>query len=117
MEKHYQGGCQCGSVTYEVDVDIEQCITCNCSRCKPLGAVLAFTTKDKFVLKSGAENLTEYRFNKKAIAHLFCKTCGVQSFAYGISPDGAEAAAINVNALKGVDPRTLKPHHVDGKAM
>jgi len=117
MEQHYKGGCQCGAVSYEVDVDIDQSITCNCSRCKPLGVVLAFTPKDKFVLHSGEANLTEYRFNKKAIAHLFCKTCGIQSFAYGQMPDGTKIAAINVNALDGVDARALKPHHVDGKAM
>ncbi|MDX2142914.1 MAG: GFA family protein [Rhodospirillaceae bacterium] len=117
MEKHYHGGCQCGAVSYEVDVDIDQSITCNCSRCQKTGAVLAFTTKDKFVLRSGADNLTEYRFNTKKIAHLFCQTCGIQSFAYGIGPDGSAAAAINVNALAGVDPRALKPQHVNGKAF
>jgi hypothetical protein len=117
MEKPYKGGCQCGAVAYEVDVDLDQTITCNCSRCQRLGQILAFTTKDKFVLHKGADNLTEYRFNTKKIAHLFCKTCGIQSFAYGISPDGTEAAAVNVNALEGVDPRALTPSHVNGKAF
>ena len=31
--QHYHGGCQCGAVTYEVDADLDQAITCNCSRC------------------------------------------------------------------------------------
>ena len=48
---------------------------------------------------------------------MFCKTCGIQSFAYGISPDGTEAAGINVNALEDVDPRALTPNHVNGKAF
>jgi len=114
MEKHYHGGCQCGAVAFEVDVDTDQSITCNCSRCQKLGSVLAFAPRDKFVLHSGADNLTEYRFNKKEIAHLFCKTCGIQSFAYGRMPDGTEIAAINVNSLTGIDPRALSPQAVNG---
>lgn len=117
MEQHYKGGCQCGAVAYEVDVDLDQSITCNCSRCQPLGVVLAFAPRDRFTLHKGEENLTEYRFNKHEIAHLFCKTCGIQSFSYGQMPDGTEIAAINVNALEGIDPRSLSPTHVDGRSM
>ena len=117
MKKHYEGGCQCGAVAYEVDVDIEHPITCNCSRCQPMGFVLAFAPRNAFKLKSGSENLTEYRFNKKQVQHLFCKTCGVESFAYGKMPDGSEAAAINVNCLKGVNPRALKSQHFDGASL
>lgn len=115
--KHYSGGCQCGAVSYEVDVDLDQTITCNCSRCQKLGSVLAFAGRDAFTLKSGGEKLTEYTFNKKQIRHLFCSTCGIQSFAYGTAPDGKEMAAVNVNCLDGVDPRGLKSHPVDGRSF
>jgi hypothetical protein len=115
--KHYQGSCQCGAVSYEVDVDIDDAITCNCSRCQRLGFVLAFTPWASFNLKSGREHLTEYRFNKKRIQHLFCKVCGVESFACGKAPDGSEIAAINVNCLEGVDPRALECRHVDGRSF
>lgn len=115
--QHYQGGCQCGAVAYEVDVDVDQSITCNCSRCQKLGFVLAFAPRTSFALKSGADQLTEYRFNKKQIQHLFCKVCGVESFAYGTGPDGAPIAAINVNCLEGVEPRALKTQHVDGRSF
>jgi hypothetical protein len=114
--QHYHGGCQCGSVAYEVDVDLDNTITCNCSRCQKLGSVLAFTPRGQFELKSGEESLTEYLFNKKHIRHLFCKTCGIQSFAFGAMPDGSPIAAVNVNWLEGVDPRTLTPKHVDGRS-
>ena len=113
--QHYHGGCQCGAVKYEVDVDLDQTITCNCSRCQRLGSVLAFTPRDKFTLQSGEENLTEFLFNKHAIRHLFCNVCGIESFAYGSMPDGAPMAAINANCLDGVEPRQLKSHHYDGK--
>lgn len=113
---HYQGSCQCGAVSYEVDVDLDNTVTCNCSRCQRMGFVLAFAPRKDFVLKSGDNNLTEYLFNRKQIQHLFCKTCGVESFAYGKMPDGSAIAAINVNCLEGVEPRELTSHHYDGRS-
>jgi len=44
-EQHYKGSCQCGAVTFETDVDLDNTITCNCSRCQRLGSVLAFTPR------------------------------------------------------------------------
>lgn len=114
--KHYEGSCQCGAVRYEVDLDIGHTITCNCSRCQRMGFVLAFTPQDKFQLKSGEAELTEYLFNRKLIRHLFCRICGVESFAYGKMPDGTATVAINVNCLSGVNPRELNSTHVDGKS-
>jgi hypothetical protein len=112
----YKGSCQCGAVSYDVDVDIGNTITCNCSRCQRMGFVLAFTPAEKFRLESGADSLAEYRFGKKIIRHLFCRTCGVESFAQGTMPDGTEIVAINVNCLSGIDPRALASKHVDGKS-
>ena len=113
-ERRYRGGCQCGAVAYEADVDIATVISCNCSRCRPMGFRLAFTPRDKFRLLSGENDLTEYRFNTRTIQHVFCRTCGVQSFAYGEMPDGTRVAAVNVNCLEGVDARDLDAQRVDG---
>lgn len=115
--EHYEGSCQCGAVSYDVDVDLENTLTCNCSRCQKMGFVLAFTPPESFRLRSGEENLTEYLFNRKSIRHLFCRTCGVEGFAYGKMPDGAPVVAINVNCLADVDPRGLSSRHVDGKSV
>ena len=111
---HYRGSCQCGTVSFEADADLDRTIVCNCSRCKRLGSVLAFTGREAFTLKSGEENLSEYLFNNRKVHHLFCKTCGIQGFAYGEKPDGSAMVAINVNCLEGVDPRALSPHAHDG---
>ena len=114
---HYEGSCQCGAVRYEVDADLGRTITCNCSRCQRMGFVLAFSPLTSFQLTSGEDDLTEYLFNKGAIRHLFCRTCGVESFAYGKMPDGSPTVAVNVNCLSGVNPRELKSQHVDGKSF
>jgi hypothetical protein len=114
--RHYHGGCQCGAVKYEVDADLDRTITCNCSRCQKLGSVLTFTPADKFTLLSGEQYLTEYLFNKHAIRHLFCKVCGIESFARGAMPDGSPMVAVNANCLDGIEPRGLKSHHYDGRS-
>lgn len=115
MSKH-SGSCQCGAVSYEVEVDLANTITCNCSRCQRMGFVLAFTPAENFQLSSGEGDLTEYRFGSRSIQHLFCRTCGVESFARGTMPTGASVIAVNVNCLEGTDPRSLKSHHVDGRS-
>ncbi|MFV3130331.1 GFA family protein [Niveispirillum sp. KHB5.9] len=117
MEQTYQGGCQCGAVAFTAVLDLDRTITCNCSRCQRLGAVLAFTPRDRFTLEKGADALTEYRFNRNQIVHQFCRTCGIQGFAFANGPDGTPMAAVNVNALEGVEPRSLTPHPVDGRSF
>jgi len=115
MTKH-QGGCQCGRVRYAVDVELDNLITCNCSRCGKLGSVLAFAPAAAFELQQGEDALTEYRFNTHKIVHLFCETCGVESFSRGVGPGGAEMAAINVRCLDDVDVFGLEAQQFDGKS-
>ena len=112
----YSGGCHCGAVRYEVSADLGQSISCNCSRCSKLGAVLSFAPAEKFSLLSGEDRLTEYRFNKRVIQHLFFSACGIESFARGSMPDGTAMAAINATRLDGVDAASLNPHRIDGRS-
>lgn len=112
--KTYTGACHCGAVKYEVETDLAGAISCNCSHCHKKGFVLVFVPNEKFKLLSGKENLTEYLFNKKSIRHLFCKTCGVQSFAEGIT---FPQTAINVRCLDGVDMQTLAITPFEGKDL
>jgi len=114
--EHHGGSCQCGRVAWEVDIDLAGAVTCNCSRCRRLGAVLAFAPRAAFVLKSGEGELSEYLFHTKTIRHLFCRTCGIEGFAFGAMPDGTEVVAVNVNCLDGVDARALPATAVDGAA-
>ena len=117
MSQTYIGGCQCGAVRYEATFELGEVNACNCSRCGRLGSLLAFLPKSNFKLVSGEGAMTEYQFNKHKIHHLFCTTCGIQSFAHGKRPDGAEMVAVNVRCLDGVEPETLKVKHVNGRAF
>ena len=114
----YTGGCQCGKVRYEVSLDLDnEVIACNCSRCGRLGWLIAFAPKQNFKLLASDGATTEYQFNKHVIHHLFCSACGIQSFARGTAPDGAEMIAINVRCLDGVDPDSFKVKKFDGAKM
>ena len=67
----YTGGCHCGKVRFEVDMDLKEVISCNCSMCAKRGSLLAFVPEENFTLLSGEDALTDYQFNKKVIHHLF----------------------------------------------
>jgi len=111
------GGCHCGAVRFEAKADLTQAMECNCSHCEKKGFILTFTPRANFALTTGEGALSEYRFNKKSIAHKFCKTCGVQPFAYGAMPDGAEMAAINLRCVDEIDLSSLSPQKVDGRSF
>jgi hypothetical protein len=117
VAKAYSGSCQCGAVRYQTTVDIDETVSCNCSRCGRLGTILAFTPEENFNLLSGEGKLTEYLFNRHTIHHSFCKICGIQPFARATTPDGKAMVAINARCLEGVDPDALTPRKVDGKSF
>ena len=117
MKQTYSGGCQCGKVRYEVALELGTVISCNCSRCGKWGALLAFAPAADFKLVSGEGATTDYQFHKHNIHHLFCSTCGIQSFGQGKRPDGAEMVAINVRCLDGVDVDALTVKKFDGKSL
>lgn len=110
----YEGGCHCGKVRFEVEADLSQVIECNCSHCAMKGFMLTFAPIDAFTLTKGEGETQEYLFNTGKIHHRFCKTCGVESYANGGGPDGAEMAAINVRCLDGVDLAALSPAPYNG---
>ena len=109
----YQASCHCGAVEVTVDAELPaQAIECNCSHCRAKGFLLTFVPRDK-VTVSGEEALGEYRFNKKVIAHRFCRTCGAQPFAEGPGPDGP-GAMINLRCVADADLGALEIQKFDG---
>ena len=117
MAATHTGGCQCGNVRYEITADIGEVMACNCSRCGRLGSLLTFVPTANFRLLKGDGATTDYQFNRHNIHHLFCSTCGIQSFARGKRPDGAEMVAINVRCVEGIDPDKLTVKKIDGRSF
>lgn len=113
--KMHTGSCHCGAVAYTVNADITHVLECNCSHCYRKGFLLAFLPATQFTLHSGEDNLTEYRFNNKRIAHLFCKTCGVQCFGRGQDKEGNATVAVNVRTMPDIDVSALTVNRYNGK--
>ncbi|MGH0035716.1 MAG: GFA family protein [Myxococcota bacterium] len=80
MAKH-QGGCHCGAVRFEVEAPADlQVHECNCSMCGRLGYRHLIVPATRFRILQGADRLSSYRFNTGVAEHLFCATCGIESF-------------------------------------
>jgi hypothetical protein len=114
--KTYQGGCHCGKVRYEATTDLGRVIECNCSHCSRKGFLLTFVPPEHFKLLRGEGETTEYQFNKHVVHHLFCKTCGIQSYSWGVKPDGTKMHSVNVRCLDGVEPGSYTVTQVDGRS-
>jgi len=113
----YSGGCHCGAVRYRARLDLgKPVISCNCSMCGRAGTLLTFVPAAEFELLSGEASLTDYQFGKQRIHHLFCKTCGIKSFARGARPDGSPTVAINTRCLDDVDSGALNVQAFDGRS-
>ncbi|WIY54565.1 GFA family protein [Devosia sp. YIM 151766] len=111
----FHGGCHCGAVRFTAHTDLSGLGDCNCSRCRRLGWVMQSMPASQFTLQSGEDNLTLYRFNTEKIDHLFCKTCGIESFARGGDGKGNEMVMVNVNCFDeapAIDRSAIK--HWDG---
>ena len=119
MKQTYTGGCHCGVVRYEADIDFSQgTVRCNCSICAKSRTWLAGISGDDFRLLQGEGEITQYQFNAHRIAHCFCKNCGVKSFAQNASPDGKKFVAIVVSCLDGLSDEQLAAlpvMYVDGR--
>ncbi len=112
----YTGSCHCGAVKFDIDSEeIQWGMVCNCSHCRRKWVLLTFIPETQFHLISGQDNLSEYRFNKKVISHLFCKTCWVQAFWRGDGPGMTGTVAINIHCLDEVNEEALTIEHYNGK--
>ena len=113
LVKH-TGGCHCGRVRFEIRAPARIAVkACNCSICSKSGYLHLVVPKENFRLLSGADALTEYRFNTGVAKHLFCKSCGVKSFYVPRShPDGI---SVHAHCLEQSTLQGLKVTPFDGR--
>jgi hypothetical protein len=111
----YRGQCHCGAVRFTATTDLASPGACNCSRCRRLGWVMQSLPAANFRLESGEDHLALYQFSTRTIDHLFCATCGIESFARGTDGQGHALVMINTSCLEDappIDPAVVK--HWDG---
>ncbi len=86
---HVNGGCHCGYITFEAEVDPAAVGICHCTDCQTLTGsayrVTAPAPKDTFRLLSGEPTVyvkTADSGNKRA--HAFCPRCGAPIYATAV---------------------------------
>lgn len=86
--------------------------------CRRRGSLLAFFPRAALTLSTPESALGTYTFNRNAIRHHFCPTCGIAPFSEGVDPrSGAEMAAVNLRCVPGIDLSALKVTPVDGASF
>ncbi|CAH0248923.1 GFA family protein [Roseomonas sp. CECT 9278] len=111
----YDGNCHRGAVAFSVDGDAPgQALSCNCSICRRTGALLGFVPRSSLAIRSGEASLQGQSFNTHKIAHWFCATCGIETFANADAPDGTPSAAINLRCVPAIGLDALEIQRDDG---
>jgi len=109
----FTGGCHCGVVRFEVDVELARIRACNCSICTRKGYLHAIVPREYFRLLAGADDLATYRFGTMTAQHRFCRHCGVAGFY--VPRSHPDAIDVNVRCLDGVDVPALAVRAFDGR--
>lgn len=113
----YEGSCHCGRVRFEVEGDVRDVIDCNCSICARKGALLWGAPGVNFRLLTSPDEMSTYRFNKEAIGHKFCRTCGMHPYAQGLDRSGKDFVMVNARCLDDVDLGSINVQHFDGRSL
>jgi hypothetical protein len=115
--KKVKGGCHCGAVRYEIEIDLTQPINrCNCRFCTMTATANVIVKPQAFTLLDGADSLADYRVGQSPNRFPFCKVCGIHAFGQGHLPQlGGDYYAANVLTLDDVDPSRLTYVYWDGR--
>ena len=100
---HIDGGCHCGYISYEAEVDPDAVGICHCTDCQTLSGsafrVTVRSNKGAFTLRSGQPKIyikTAESGNRRAQA--FCPECGTA--IYATNADKPEVYGIRVGTVR-----------------
>ena len=89
---HIDGGCHCGNITYEAEIDPEAVSICHCADCQTLTGtayrVNVRVRKQDLKLRGGTPRVyikTADSGNKRA--HTFCPECGTPLYSTTVEDD------------------------------
>ncbi len=111
----YRGSCHCGAVQFQVDTDITELYTCDCSLCSKKNALMTNLHESRLTVLNGEDKLTLYQWNTNIARHYFCSVCGIYPFHRKRSmPDHY---GVNVRCLAGLDVTAIPVRAAEGKTM
>ncbi len=97
----YAGGCHCGAVRFEADLDLDRGVSrCNCTLCVKRGIAGSIGKPGDLRLLAGEGELATYQHGAKVTRFFFCRRCGVHVFGRGNIPQlGGDYVSVNVNCI------------------
>jgi hypothetical protein len=116
--KSYVGGCDCGQVRYQVELNLSACgERCSCSMCSTTSYWGALVEPTAFKLLAGEDCLKDCTVNER-VHNVFCKHCGSRSFVRGNIPEiGGAYVTVNLKALEGADLSRIPVRALHGHGL
>jgi hypothetical protein len=100
------GGCHCGAITYEAEVDPSKVGICHCTDCQILtGTVFRVTVpvpEDKLVMRGEPTIYVKTAESGNKRAQGFCGSCGTQLFATSVG-DGPKVYGLRTGTARQRD--------------
>jgi hypothetical protein len=95
MKGAHHGGCHCGALRFEVDLDLSAgTAKCNCSYCAKSRFWLARVEPEDIRVSGEA---TEYRGRNPVAHHFFCPRCGIHVYDKVDTPNMLGRPYVNVS--------------------
>ncbi|HMB76708.1 MAG TPA: GFA family protein [Kiloniellaceae bacterium] len=99
-----EGGCHCGAIAFEAEIDPEKVILCHCTDCQTLSGApyrsVAFTRPGGFTLLRGElKTYVKTADSGNRRAQTFCPDCGAPIYAASLD-EGPKVYGLRVGALK-----------------
>lgn len=106
------GGCHCGAIAYEAEIDPDMVSICHCTDCQTLSGtafrVVIFTPADNFRLTRGMpKTYVKIAESGNRRAQAFCAECGTP--IYATSADGTPPAAYGIRVGTARQRDQLRP--------
>jgi hypothetical protein len=101
------GGCHCGHISYEAEIDPEKVGICHCTDCQTLSGsafrTVVFTREGTFRLKSGElKNYVKTGESGTKRIQAFCPECGTAIYSSTLD-DGPKVHVIRVGSVRQRD--------------
>lgn len=75
-----KGGCNCGAVSFEIEMDLQDVYICHCSICRKWtgnnGVAVSIVPNDKFQWSAGQEQIACWEKPDADWQSWFCRNCG-----------------------------------------
>ena len=106
------GGCHCGNITYEAEIDPDKMALCHCTDCQRLSGTAVRTSlgtpEEDFKLLSGTpKTYVKTGHSGAKRAQVFCPDCGAQLYATSVG-DGPKVFNLRTGTINQRDQLSPK---------